>query len=312
MGMRIIFSIVIVILLFSCKEDPVTTPTNDPQELNIAKIDAVDKIEVVTWNVERFPKADHSDEYLEQFIDGLNADVYLLQEIQNNSKFGEVIGNLDDYSYFLQSNSTGQKLAIVYKNNVISLKSTQEILIADDHYFASRPPFLSNIEWSQGGVTKELFLLNIHYKCCGDDSIDVGNIDDQEYRRWKANDLMYNYILDNMSDKNVIAVGDWNDAIEEPKNTNVFQMFIDDNANFQFVDMNIAQGSANNWSWQGWNSSYSAIHFDHILINANLFDEYQNNSEVNVIKAEEYFEDGSSDYDAYLSDHRPVYFQFTP
>lgn len=312
MGMRFIYFIVISVILFSCKEDTVTTLVDDPQELNIVSIDDINKIEVVTWNVENFPKSDHADEYLMQFIDGLFADVYLLQEIQNTSKFGEVIGNLDDYSYFLQSNSTGQKLAIVYKNNVVSLKSTQEILIADDHYFASRPPLVANIEWSQGGVTKELFLLNVHYKCCGDDSIAVGVETDEEYRRWKANDLMYNYILDNLPDKNVIAVGDWNDAIQEPQNTNVFQMFIDDNANFQFVDMDIAQGSTDNWSWQGWNSTYPAIHFDHILINDNLFDEYQNNSEVNVIKAEEYFEDGSSDYDAYLSDHRPLYFQFNP
>ena len=49
-----------------------------------------------------------------------------------------------------------------------------------------------------------------------------------------------------------------------------------------------------------------------ILINGNLFDEYQNNSTVSVIKAEGYFEEGSSDYDGYLTDHRPVYFQFTP
>ena len=63
---------------------------------------------------------------------------------------------------------------------------------------------------------------------------------------------------------------------------------------------------------QGWYSSYPAIHFDHILINNNLLDEFGNNSTVNTIKIENYFENGSSEYDENVSDHRPVYFKFTP
>lgn len=302
----------VLLVLIGCNDENISSPTDELQELSIVKIDDINKIEIVTWNIERFPKSNHADEYLTQFIEGLYADVFLFQEVQTESKFAEVIGNLDDYSYFLLGNSTGQKLGIVYKNGVVSLKNTEEILINDDHFFASRPPLLAKIEWTQGSLTKELFLINVHYKCCGDDSIDFENNEDDEYRRWKANNLMYNYILDNLSDENVVVGGDWNDAIQEPQNTNVFQMFIDDSTNFQFVDMTIAQGSAKNWSWQGWSSSYPAIHFDHILVNSNLFDEYQNNSVVSVIKAEDYFEDGSADYDQYLSDHRPAYFQFTP
>ena len=312
MGMRIVYSIIVIILLLSCKEDDITMPNNDPQELVIVRIDAISKFEIVTWNVENFPKSDHANEYLEQFIEGLFADVYLFQEIQKSNEFATVIGNLEDYSYFLLDNSTSQKLGIVYKDEIVSLNRTEAILSDDAHYFASKPPLLANIEWSENGVSKEFHLINLHYKCCGDDSIEVGNDSDEEYRRWKASELLHDYINNDLANENVIVAGDWNDAIEEPQNTNVFQIFIDDNTNFQFVDMGIAQGNSDDWSWQGWNSSYPAIHFDHILINENLFDEYQNNSTVSVIKAEGYFEEGSSDYDGYLTDHRPVYFQFTP
>jgi len=310
--MKILKLFLLFLLLVGCKNENVAPPTDDPQELSITKIDDADKIEVVTWNIENFPKSDHADEYLMQFIENLYADVYLLQEIKNGNKLAEVVGNIDDYNYFLLSNSTGQKLAIVYKDDIVSLINTEAILSDDEHYFASKPPLLASIDWTQGDITKELYLLNVHYKCCGDDSIAVGDDSDEEYRRWKANDLLYNYILDNLSVENVISAGDWNDAIEEPQTTNVFQTFLDDVTNFQFVDMSIAEGNSDEWSWQGWTSSYPAIHFDHILINSNLFDEYQNNSVVASIKVEEYFENGSSDYDQYLSDHRPVYFQFTP
>ncbi len=119
-------------------------------------------------------------------------------------------------------------------------------------------------------------------------------------------------MIESVKDENVIIVGDWNDAIQEPDSTNVFQVFIDDSLNFNFADMAIANSDKTNWSWQGWSSSYPAIHFDHILINNNLFDEFDNSSLVETLKIDEFFENGSSEYDNNVSDHRPVYFKFNP
>jgi exonuclease III len=236
----------------------------------------------------------------------------LVQEIQNRNTFANTIDELDDYSYYLKNNNTGLSLGIVYKNEFVKLVSSREILVSEMHYFASRPPLLLKVEWSQNNITKHISLINLHYKCCGDNSIEVGNDSDEEYRRFKANELLYNYINNNLMDDNVIVAGDWNDAIQEPKNTNTFQVFLDDSTNYRFTDMNIAKGGEEDWSWQGWGSSYDTIHFDHILINKNLFDEFENNSIVNTIKIEEYFENGSSEYDKNVSDHRPVFFKFVP
>lgn len=313
MEIRITYLMLIFTLLFGCKEKNTTEPKDkEPLLSNIITIDDSTKIEIVTWNIERFPKTDLSDEYLGEIIKGIRADIYLLQEIQSKSILANVVGYLKEYDYFLKTNSTGLGLAIMYKNDVINLLSADEILATDMQYFASRPPLLMKVEWAKNNVTKNLSLINLHYKCCGDDSIDVGNYDDEEFRRVKANESLYNYINDNLMDDNIIVVGDWNDAIQEPENTNVFQIFIDDSTNYRFADMDIAKGVQEDWSWQGWESSYPAIHFDHILINKNLFDEFENSSIVNTIKIEEYFENGISDYDKYVSDHRPVYFKFTP
>ena len=149
-------------------------------------------------------------------------------------------------------------------------------------------------------------------KCCGDNSIDIGNNDDEEYRRLVACQMLHDYVSSSLNSDNVIIMGDWNDAIQEIDLTNVFNIFIDDLDNFKFVDMKIATSDASNWSWQGWNSSWPAIHFDHILISNNLFDEFDNSSVVDIIKLEEYFTDGISEYDNKVSDHRPVYIKFTP
>lgn len=303
----------LVILFIGCKPDKPTTPTNNEPEMpNVSLIGDSNKIEIVTWNIKRFPQTNYSDEYVKSIIEGLRADIYVLQEIQSKSKFAAMMGEIDDYNYLLQPSNSSLNFALVYRRGVVSVLSSAELFIQDDKFFAGRPPLLTKVEWQKNGITKDLTIINIHLKCCGDDSIEIGNSDDEEYRRVVAGQLLHNYVSDSLNDENVIIAGDWNDAIQEPVSTNTFQIFIDDSTDFKFVDMNIATGDAANWSWQGWSSSWPAIHFDHILINNNLYDEFDNFSVVDVIKLEEDFNNGISEYDGNVSDHRPVYFKFIP
>lgn len=303
----------LVILFIGCKPDKPTTPTNNEPEMpNVSSIGDSNKIEIVTWNIKRFPQTNYSDEYVKSIIEGLRADIYVLQEIQSKSKFAAMMGEIDDYNYLLQPSNSSLNFALVYRSGVVSVLSSTELFKQDDKFFAGRPPLLTKVEWQKNGITKDLTIINIHLKCCGDDSIEIGNSDDEEYRRVVAGQLLHNYVSDSLNDENVIIAGDWNDAIQEPVSTNTFQIFIDDSTDFKFVDMDIALGDAANWSWQGWSSSWPAIHFDHILINNNLYDEFDNFSVVDVIKLEEYFNEGISEYDGNVSDHRPVYFKFIP
>lgn len=308
----------LVILFIGCKPDKPTTPTNnDPEMPKVSSIGDSNKIEIVTWNIERFPKTAYSDDYVKVIIEGLNADIYVLQEIQSRSKFAAMLGEMDDYNYLLQPSNSSLNFVLVYRSDVVNVLSSTELFKQDDEsYFAGRPPLLTKLKWQKNGTTKELSIINVHYKCCGDDSISyIRNEDgkwDEEYRRLKASELLEEYISDNINDKNVMVVGDFNDAIDEVDLTNVFLAFLDKPTEYKFVDMDIALGDAANWSWQGWSSSWPAIHFDHILINNNLYNEFDNFSVVDVIKLEEDFNNGISEYDGNVSDHRPVYFKFVP
>ena len=240
----------------------------------------------------------------------------MLQEIQSRDKFASMLDKMDDYNYLLHTNRTGLGLTIVYKTDLVKIINSDDLFEDDDTYFAGRPPLLANIQWQNNGITMDISIINVHYKCCGNNSISYIPDDngkwDEEYRRLKASELLEQYISDNLTDKNVIVAGDFNDAINEVDSTNVFLAFLDKPTEYKFVDMNIANGDETNWSWQGWSSSYPAIHFDHILINNNLFNEFENSSTVEVIKLDEFFENGSSEYDDNVSDHRPVYFKFIP
>ena len=156
--------------------------------------------------------------------------------------------------------------------------------------FAWRMPYVLEFEYNN-----EIFaLINIHLKCCGS----TGS--SEEARRYEATVNLSSYISNNLSDKNVLVLGDLNDDIAESSQNNVFQMILEDPENYLFVDFDIANGSSSDWSYPTWPS-----HLDHILITNELFDELDN-SDIQTIKIDEYLDGGWSEYDQNISDHRPV------
>jgi hypothetical protein len=144
------------------------------------------------------------------------------------------------------------------------------------------------------------FIINNHFKCCGDGTIDFDDPSDEENRRYTAINLIKEYIDNNLPDNNVIVLGDLNDDIAESSSNNVFQEVLNDSVNYRFADLEIAQGNSSDWSFPNWPS-----HLDHILITDELFNS-ANNLEVQTIKIDEYLEGGWDEYDQNISDHRPV------
>ena len=145
------------------------------------------------------------------------------------------------------------------------------------------PPFLLEINWAW----ENIYIINNHYKCYGNGIIE--NVyDEEECRCQQACIMTKNYIESNLTDKNVIVLGDFNDEFSDVDSANVFQTFISDFTHYKFVDMDIAYSYSSNWSYPSWPS-----HLDHILITDELFDEYENEgSLVQTIRMEECFDDG--------------------
>ena len=126
------------------------------------------------------------------------------------------------------------------------------------------------------------FIINNHFKCCGNGIIDFDNSSDEEYRRYNAINLIKQYIDNNLENDKVIVVGDLNDNIAEPMENNVFQEVLNDSLNYLFADLEIAQSNSSNWSYPSWPS-----HLDHILVTNELF-QYLNSSQIQTIKVDEY------------------------
>ena len=261
-----------------------------------------ESFDFMTWNIEWFPKNGQTTiDYVTQIIEETGVDVIAIQELDDRDMFDEMIALLSDYSGYYES-SWFAGLAYIYKTESIEINDIYEIYTTSPYWNAfPRSPMVMDLNFN--GVN--YFLINNHFKCCGDGNLDLNNDSDEEKRRYDAIGLLREYIDTNLSDKNVIVLGDLNDDISESSSNNVFQLVLDD-PNYQFADIDIANGNASNWSFPSWPS-----HLDHILITNELFDEF-NASEVQTIQLDQYISGGWGQYDQNISDHRPVFMKIYP
>lgn len=253
--------------------------------------------EVLTWNLEWFPKNGQiTIGYVSEIIEALDVDVIAVQEIDNQVYFEQMVENIDGWDgYWVESGYLA--LGYIYKNDLFDDVLVFEILTNSSREFP-RPPLVLEVSLNNDTY----IIINNHFKCCGDGYLDINDDWDEEKRRYDASVLLNQYILDNYPDDKVILLGDLNDLIDELPPNNVFQVFLDNPDNYNFVDMDIASGSNYHWSYPSWPS-----HLDHILITNELFDDF--NDEVSVIETirlDDYFEFGFDEYDENVSDHRPV------
>ena len=255
-----------------------------------------ESLDVMTWNIENFPKNNNTINYVEDIINDINVDIIALQEIQDLNAFNSLVNNLDDdWVGYRYSNSDYGELAYLINNEHLYItQAPYSILNQYDHYFAYRPPYVLKINFNN----QDYIIINVHFKCCGDGNLE-NNYWDEEYRRQQASYYLKQYIDNYFDNENVIVLGDFNDNIIDPNSDNVFLDFIDDSDNYFFADTHIANGPSSNWSFPNWPS-----HLDHILVTNELFDNF-NDDQVFTFRIDDYM-NGWQNYDYYISDHRPV------
>jgi len=277
---RMIIGALLLLVFNSCAESKkIITSGNSTQPGTESTFD------IVTWNIEQFPKNNLTVSYLAELIDSMNVDIIAMQEIWGDGasvSFENLKTKLDGWDGHRKSSG----LAYLYKteltiNSLTEINELNEII---------RKPYLLSLTW--GG--QNIYVINNHFKAYGGA--------ENEAERKIAAEKIENYINEYLEDLNVIVLGDLNDELNDEESVNVLQNFINDASNFKFTDMDIAYSSSSNWSYPSWPS-----HLDHILITNELFDEFDNEgSSVQTIRLEEYFDNGWTEYENYISDHRPV------
>ena len=277
---RMIIGVLLLLVFNSCAENK-----NIITSGNSIQFGTESTLDIVTWNIEHFPKNNLTVSYLAELINSMNVDIIAMQEIWGDGasvSFEKLKTKLDGWDGHRKSSG----LAYLYKTELI-FNRLSEIEELND---ILRTPYLLSINIDG----ENIFIINNHLRANYND----GNWDEDE--RKEALGKLEEYINQFLPEENVILLGDLNDELND--SMNVFQNFINDSTNYKFVDMDLAYGSKANWSYPGWPS-----HLDHILITNELFDEFDNEgSSVQTIRLEEYFDNGWTEYENYISDHRPV------
>ncbi len=280
--------IILLLLLFlSCSEksDLIFNPNNGlfNSSLNFKGTD--ETLDIITWNIENYPKNDLTNTYISEIIDSLDVEIIALQEITDNVSFNDLVNSLEGWSGYRSGGSSSdyQELAyIINTNKVEILSGPYTILNSYQYEFAYREPLVLECSYNNHHLT----IINIHYKCC----------DGSEASRLAASNLLYDYINSNLNSENVIVLGDFNDLLND-SSINIFAPFLDDD-DYSFADYNIAISSNQYWSFPNWPS-----HLDHILITNELFN---NVISTNTALIDYSLNGGFSTYYSYISDHRPV------
>ena len=297
---RILIVTIPVIYFISCAEDKGTDSFYSPpppfveidSSISSINLGTDSTFDIITWNIENFPKQNSTVDYLLELIPIFDADIIALQEIENATDFQNLINSLDNYDGIItNSASYNINLAFLYSNN-LEVEATYEIF-TDDWRSFPRPPLVAHIIWEEDDV----YVINNHYKCCGNGTIEDDE-NDEEYRRLQAIKYTKEYFENNLSNSNIVLVGDFNDELSDEKTNNIYWDFISDNSNYRFVDLFIACNQSTDWSYPSWPS-----HLDHILISNELFNKV---NFVQTIKLEQFFLGSWHEYNNIISDHRPV------
>ena len=264
---RILIVTILAIFIISCAEDKGTDSFYSPpppfveidSSFSSINIGTDSTFDIITWNIKNFPKQNSTVDYLIELIPIFDADIIALQEIENATDFQNLINSLDNYDGIItNSASYNINLAFLYSNN-LEVEETYEIF-TDDWRSFPRPPLVAHIIWEEDDV----YVINNHYKCCGNGTIEDDE-NDEEYRRLQAIKYTKEYFENNLSNSNIVLVGDFNDELSDEKTNNIYWDFISDNNNYRFVDLFIACNQNADWSYPSWPS-----HIDHVFINSNI------------------------------------------
>lgn len=292
---RFLFSYLLTgtVLLYSCSSSS-TSGSNDntekpplppKTEVNDCILTTSDKkLEIVTWNVEHFPKTSKTTQELAATILKMNVDVIALQEIRNKSVLKELENLLPGWEGVIYTRSD-VNLAFLYKTSEIEIVENPYAILKQHSYEFPRSPYVLPIRHKT--MKSNILVINNHLKAFGDAK--------SQGRRKVAMQLLKGWIDTNHPNDKVIVLGDLNDEITDTPTQNVFQNFIDDSANYKFADMKIAQPQNKaQWSYPSFPS-----HIDHILITNELFNNVENIYTYIFRKCDK-------DYNQVISDHYPV------
>jgi endonuclease/exonuclease/phosphatase family metal-dependent hydrolase len=239
---------------------------------------------VWTWNVEHFPLSDRAIDHVAAALD--DAELVGFQEVDSLDAFDQLLVSLPGWAGLPGAHGFGTQVAVAYRTDRLALVATEDLFVGDRVRFP-RPVLAATFDVI-GRVGRARFtLLVVHLKAQIDaesqrrrrDAVIV--LDDWIQRRRAAGEL-------------VIALGDWNDDIDDPPASNVFMPILSRPDVYAPITLTIAE-----------RGGFSYIPFrrliDHIVLTREAAQRLEI-TEVDVLALDAVI----PRYTTTVSDHRPV------
>ena len=264
--------------------------------------------DVASWNIENFGTGSGGAAQRQNAIEVIrqaDIDLWALQEIVDVADFNLMVQALqpDGYEGILGPAPRlggDQRLAYIYKPDVVTVVATRTILNSSEFDFAYRYPFEMFASVTVGGSTQSMQIINLHAKCCGDTA--------SYERRQRAATALKEY-TDQLAQDNrtVLVLGDFNDELNQSiaGGLSPYRPYRQDAATYTIATRGL--DDANTPTFCSNSSCTSGSTLDHLLFTQDLAASY-------VIDSGDRYDElvsSISSYTSTTSDHLPVLAQFS-
>jgi endonuclease/exonuclease/phosphatase family metal-dependent hydrolase len=312
--------LLMVFTLGACGETENSSAPPPSNPFEAARVGADSTLEVMTWNIENFPKytaaldnyvidSPTTVDWVREIIEGLQPDIVAVQEIYNENgggaAFDKVVAQLEGWGGVRARSDNYANLGFLYREDGGLVFTTAYEIFVSSEYSREFPrsPYVLEATWNGTPVV----VIANHLKASGDGNLDTSDLWDEETRRRDACVLLEEYVAANHAGQRVFIVGDMNDELDDDADDNVFLNFLDAPASWRFTDLPIALGPSSGWSYPGWPS-----HLDHILVTDALFPALAGPTDTTMVVPLHQYMGGWSNYDSKVSDHLPVVIRLQP
>ena len=181
----------------------ISNPSLQSQDLEGLSFGEDNSLDIATWNIEWFPKNGQATvEYVTQVLQQLDLDILAMQELDNKDMFDQMFNELTNYTGYYES-AWFAGLAYIYKPDVVQINNIYEIYTTSPYWSAfPRSPMVMDMSF----MGENYFIINNHFKCCGDGALDMNDESDEEKRRYNAVNFLKEYIDTYLSEENVIVL----------------------------------------------------------------------------------------------------------
>jgi endonuclease/exonuclease/phosphatase family metal-dependent hydrolase len=261
-----------------------------------------DTLDLATWNVEWFGHTARgpSNEGLQlanvaAVLSGPGIDLWALQEIVYG--FGALKAELPEFEGIVSNDSSlpgsnyyyngEQKLAFLWRPDVLELLDARVILVEHQQAFAGRPPLEAHFRIQ--ATNREIFAITLHGK--------ASTSADSWMRRQEGGLALAAYLASERAGDDVVVLGDFNDDLDESirrTKPSPYEQLVDD---FFFATLPLALADVMTSIGTPWP-------LDHALLSGSVVDSYVATS------AEAWHANAFvSQYSSTTSDHYPVRFR---